>query len=239
MYSEYLEKRVVPMIDGGKHEISWLKEDKDCFKLIVYDWWAYSEIIMKHVPDKKSVLQAGGNCGLYPLLYANHFDRVFTFEPEPKNFYCLTENCKNNKIIKFNAALSDKSEFVGMGLCMDNVGMHRVGWGDLQVFSMKIDSLELEELSLMHLDLEGHELPALIGATETLKRCKPVVVVETGPAKILSQTEELLKIELQEPERVKIFDFLGELGYKLVCAFGGNSTNKETYENTIFKYVGD
>ena len=43
---------------------------------------------------------------------------------------------------------------------------------------MPIDSLDIEYLSCIHLDVEEHELPALQGAFETIKREKPTILVE-------------------------------------------------------------
>ena len=43
-----------------------------------------------------------------------------------------------------------------------------------------IDSLNLSDVDLIHLDLEGYELFALQGAIETIKRYKPLIVLETN-----------------------------------------------------------
>jgi hypothetical protein len=42
-----------------------------------------------------------------------------------------------------------------------------------------IDSLGLDDIDLMQLDLEGFEYDALVGARETIERCKPVIIVES------------------------------------------------------------
>ena len=43
---------------------------------------------------------------------------------------------------------------------------------------MTVDSLKLDQLDLLKLDLEGHEYAGLLGARETIMRCKPFVIVE-------------------------------------------------------------
>lgn len=172
------EKRLA-RLDGTDVYLHWLASDKDCFNYIVHDWNTFSYDIMSVVPRKGFVLQAGGNCGLYPLMYSKHFERVFTFEPDPVNFYCLSANCPSSKIIKFNAAVGPKSEFQTIGIVdQQNVGMHRIGAGDVVIYSLSIDSLNLQHLDLLHLDIEGFEYQALQGAFETIKRCRPVVVLE-------------------------------------------------------------
>lgn len=46
-----------------------------------------------------------------------------------------------------------------------------------------LDSFDLQDVDLIKIDCEGGELFVLQGAFETLKRCKPVVVVEQKPGK--------------------------------------------------------
>lgn len=41
-----------------------------------------------------------------------------------------------------------------------------------------IDSLELTGVGFMKLDVEGHEMPALLGAEQTIKRDRPLLIVE-------------------------------------------------------------
>jgi FkbM family methyltransferase len=185
------------------YEFTWVESDVECFSIISEDWHRYHNKIFGYARKHDVVLQAGGNCGLYPFLHSLVFKNVITFEPDPMNFYCLSENCKNNKIIKFNAALNDKCEFIKIGIRdKQNVGMHKVGSGGVKVFSMPVDNLGLEELDLLHLDLEGHEFHAFLGAKKTIWNCKPTVIVE------MTENKE------------EIYNFFKELDYVEVDRFG-------------------
>lgn len=62
-----------------------------------------------------------------------------------------------------------------------------------------VDSLELTDVRFMKVDVEGHELPALRGAEATIRRDRPVLLVEV---------EE--RIQPIEP----ILDLLGGWGYR-------------------------
>lgn len=42
-----------------------------------------------------------------------------------------------------------------------------------------LDSLQLERLDFIKIDVEGHELDVFKGAVETIKRCRPVIWSET------------------------------------------------------------
>ena len=46
------------------------------------------------------------------------------------------------------------------------------------VRGISIDSLALTDVDLIKLDVEGHEMPALQGARETIMRHRPIVVIE-------------------------------------------------------------
>ena len=62
-----------------------------------------------------------------------------------------------------------------------NHGAHRINLNENgSEKTTKIDSLNLQICDLIQLDIEGFEYQALVGAKETLERCKPVIIVETA-----------------------------------------------------------
>ena len=71
---------------------------------------------LKHVPEdrRRVCVQAGGHVGIYAVALAEHFDRVYTFEPEPENWECLCANLEervtHDRIIARNIALSLESD---------------------------------------------------------------------------------------------------------------------------------
>lgn len=135
------------------------------------------ERVVKHCIGRDVVVQAGGNCGIWPRDLSVLFRLVYTFEPDPMNFRCLCANAPAENVIKFNAALGDAHEAVGMMFRPDNVGAHRVA-GAGSIPTLRIDDLALPVCDLIYLDIEGYELKAIKGARETIARCRPVVVVE-------------------------------------------------------------
>lgn len=133
---------------------------------------------------RTAVIQAGGNLGIFAKVLAREFETVYTFEPDPKNFLHLCHNAPETNIVRFQVALGRTHELVG--LCRDRPDgmLHKNHEGIVHVKgagtvpTMLIDDLELPVCDLVYLDLEGYEHAALAGARDTLRRCRPVVVVE-------------------------------------------------------------
>lgn len=183
-------------IDSQPHKLMWPEVDKNTFGIITIDWAKYFFPIISELPQKQVVVQAGGHCGLYALLYSKQFNRVFTFEPDPLSFHCLTYNCKSNKIVKLNTALGARCSFNNIGTVVDdNTGMNKIGAGNTVVYQLTVDSLNLPQCDVIHLDIEGYEYQALNGAKQTIKKFKPTIIVE------LSNNEE------------QIYEFLNKYKY--------------------------
>lgn len=131
-------------------------------------------------PNKKVLVQAGGNCGLYIKKFAKLFDHVYTFEPDPVNFYCLNLNVTEPNVYKYQAALGfHRIPISTRNDAPFNVGASYVA-AEGNIPTLRIDDLGLKECSAIQLDIEGFELFALQGAEETIKRCNPIIVVEFG-----------------------------------------------------------
>jgi FkbM family methyltransferase len=169
-------------VDGvsGWH---WLKGDDGAWQGPMEDWAEFKEKVLPKVTSRGVVVQAGGNLGMYPRLWSKYFDTVYTFEPCGINFYILTLNCQSDRIFKFNAALGDKHGLVDLKRAPPcNVGMHQIAEnhdGTGRVPMLRVDDLALPECGLIQLDCEGVEGMVLLGAFETLLRCRPIVTVET------------------------------------------------------------
>ena len=128
------------------------------------------------------VLQAGGNVGVYPIRLLDWFDKVLTFELCPSNFTCLRKNIERygGRIEAKNLALGRGPGKVGVIPHME-CGGHHVDQTGLGVEQIAIDSLKLDRLDLLWLDIEGYEVEALYGAEKTVERFRPQIIVEDWP----------------------------------------------------------
>ncbi len=177
----------------------WIHSDGGAWEGPKSDWEdSHVDAIKLHVDDFRICIQAGGNQGMYPRLLKNYFEHVYTFEPDPLNFYCLTYNCQDDNIYKMQAALGSETGLARVNrLSMQNTGCHTVSTdGDCFVPMITIDSLNLPHCGYMQLDLELYELNAIRGAAKTIERFKPVIQCENGNDQIM--------------------DFLKPFGYEIV-----------------------
>jgi FkbM family methyltransferase len=107
---------------------------------------------------------------------------VYTFEPNPLNFYCLVQNCQADNVVKIQAALGAYCGTVRNIPNDRNTGMNMIDEYDEtgHVPMLTLDSFSLKFLDLLYLDLEGHETKALKGAVSTILKHRPVVVLENA-----------------------------------------------------------
>lgn len=123
---------------------------------------------------------------MYPYLLSMLFERVYTFEPDPLNFYCMTYNCPSELIFKINAGVDSTNGLLSVNTSDEaNRGTNifsKDGVGTIPSF--KIDQLQLPVCDLLQLDVEGYELHALDGARDTILRCNPVIITELDSADV-------------------------------------------------------
>lgn len=155
----------------------WPADDEKCARY-VFESTKDLERTYPHCRAFQVVVQAGGNCGVWPRALGQHFDRVYTFEPCPVNFRCLAANAAAENIYKFNAALGRRPGLVSLVRDPRNIGAHYVDGGTGEIPTMRVDDLALDACDLIFLDIEGLEFHAICGAWKTISRHRPVIVVE-------------------------------------------------------------
>ena len=137
---------------------------------------------LQFVKTKGIAVQAGGHVGMFPLWLSQHFELVYTFEPEPRNFACLVRNANADNIIAQRGVLSDNTGTIELRVAGSGGGHNVMSEGGADkrgaIPSHVIDNLFLPRCDFIMLDIEGHEMPALLGAINTIDRCRPVITLE-------------------------------------------------------------
>lgn len=166
-----------------------------------------------------SIIHAGTYFGDFLPALGNLNNTIFAFEPMYENYCCalttLSLNFDSNNSIKlFNAGLSDH-DGLGNIVFKDERGQNlggtsRISSSNNETFIDEINLITIdnntfiqntEHCSIIQLDVEGHEEKVLKGALETIKKHKPILILECWNDKMF-ETEFF---------KEKIF---GELGYK-------------------------
>ncbi|TWD58217.1 FkbM family methyltransferase [Agrobacterium vitis] len=185
-----------------------------------YGEWAQCEIdvLLRFIARGDVVLDGGACFGTHSRAFSSKVGsagKVLSFEPSPNNFPILKRNAsvaKSGNINIFQLALgAAEGSAISFEVDSENLGASKVRVLDAEVADQQslvqvttIDALNLERLDFIKLDLEGEELSALTGATQTLKRLRPIVFTETN------------NIE----ESAHVFLFMKDMGY---FCFGVNS----------------
>lgn len=174
--------------------------------------------ILNNVPlNRRNVaIQAGGNLGFFPWKFAEHFQTVVTFEPEPTNFKCLVHNVLETNVIKIQAALGDAPGWIAV----ENPNPGHVGLAQIKkdavgnIPLVRIDDFAFEACDLIQLDLEGYEYHALLGAVQTIEQFKPILCLEVtgheqrygvGPTDLFHLLENLGYIQVDHKYLDRIY----------------------------------
>lgn len=136
---------------------------------------------LEYVKCSKLALDIGAHCGLWTGQMLRHFDLVQCFEPLPMHVECWKLNIGESD----KCVLNEVAVGAGPGKCAievveDYSGRSYVKDGD-EVTMVTIDQYGFEDVGLIKIDTEGYEYHVVSGARDTLKRCKPVVIVEQKP----------------------------------------------------------
>lgn len=139
---------------------------------------------ISYTKQQRVAVQAGGHLGIFPKRLAEVFDTVYTFEPSPDLFAALVHNAPEENIVKLQAALGQSHEFVGLSRERrdgsnrpTHEGLTHVA-GAGRYPTIRLDDLALPVCDLLVLDVEGWEVPAILGAIDTIHQCRPVIAVE-------------------------------------------------------------
>jgi FkbM family methyltransferase len=180
-------------------ETDWyhLNEGDNQWTHLVECWNHTKEKYLEYVKNKEVVVTAGGYIGLYVRFYSKLFKRVYAFEPHPLHFYCMVNNAQTDNVIKIQAALGDTNKLVKMEGHTSMSLQAKENVQDSYIPMFTIDSLALDKCDLIQLDVENHEYKALLGATQTISRYSPTLILENG------NTEEI-KNFLQSIGYIKI-----------------------------------
>jgi FkbM family methyltransferase len=183
------------------------------------------ELRRRYHGDGVLALDCGANIGAYTVEWATAmtgWGSVMAFEPQERLYYALAGNIALNNC--FNAVAMPAAVGAESGIVVVPTlnYMTASSFGNLElrqrdgneyigqdidyaadkgvpVQKIAIDTLELQRVDLIKLDIEGMEMEALSGAMKTMVRCQPIVLVETAKVE-----RETLRVWLEQREYVVV-----------------------------------
>lgn len=140
------------------------------------------------VDRSEASLDVGANLGDYTWHLRALSSAVWAFEPNPVLAAWL-RRCFGNSITVRNEALGEQKATASLSIPCDSHGTEMAGLASIEtdfgpqsrkvpVSVVRLDSLALPGVGFIKIDVEGHELAALKGGVELLRRDQPTILVE-------------------------------------------------------------
>lgn len=169
--------------------------------------------VVQSCPASRAV-DVGAWYGPWSYWLSRRGAEVEAFEPNPRVADALRRG-SSNLVHVHEVALSDRGGRALLHLDTDRVGGEGTGrvvpaepahdsavTDSPLTFSVErrsLDDFGFDDVALIKIDVEGHELDVLRGARTTIERCRPVLVIE---------------LEARHAEVAPTFDYLFERGYE-------------------------
>ncbi len=169
----------------------------------------------------ETAIDVGANQGLYSYNMSKRFRKVYSFEINDElTGDLIAYNPGNIEII--NKGLSSQNSDAILYIPVLN-GIPLTGWAGLtpglcpdtqehiekHVSIITLDSINTESVSLIKIDVEGHEVEVLKGALQTLKCNRPVVIIEIQQQNIDEVNALFDELNYQQN---KLQDLIGVVG---------------------------
>ena len=213
--------RVAPN-EENTHEHSW-----DSEKHSWYDLYMGLYLIDTFKINKKHAIDIGAFKGFYSSVYARHFEKVDSFEPDPYSFSHGKLNFNRQELenitlhnkgvwssdtdLDFYCKFTDESKTLVSGQSTTLKTLEQEEGLTTEVLKAKMVALDsfYFKPSFIKIDAEGSEIEILKGATQTLEKHKPLLQIENNT--ILANNSEIdqmllrigyNKIDLKEHKHV-------------------------------------
>lgn len=181
-------------------------------------------LVKKFIKSGTDSIDVGVYRGVYSYEMSKYSEKVHSFEPNPIIFKYINKNLK--KFIKnihlYNFALSNQNKTINLKIPIRNSNSNKEifeeyyemgkatihnennfeNYENFEIQTKKIDELSFDnKISFIKIDVEGHELEVIEGAKNTIKRDKPVLLVE-------------IEKQYTKKEVAESINFINSLGYK-------------------------
>jgi FkbM family methyltransferase len=157
--------------------------------------------VTKLLNKKRRFLDIGANVGIYSYYFKNIFKKIDAFEPLSEITHRLT-SISNEFLKVHNVALSNKAGELKFHIPLLNgkpcpsLASIEERDSECEVRTVKVemlDAYDFDDVDLIKIDVEGHELYVIEGALKVIKKNKPVLIIEIEQRHIKKDISEVFE----------------------------------------------
>jgi FkbM family methyltransferase len=168
--------------------------------ILRYQWKARDAAVA--LCEKRRVcLDIGANVGLWSCDLVESFERVVAFEPVQEFIECFRKNVKKSNYFVYACALGKEMSYINMNIVEGNTGHTHVdknSYGKGKIPLNTLDSFNFNDIDMIKIDVEGLEEEILQGAEATIRRNKPVLVIEQQKHEYKDAMTDLPSVKILE-----------------------------------------
>ena len=186
--------------DTEVHLVDWMEKSKRA--RVVEGKWTYQyhkiETALKFLPAhrRRTAADIGAHVGLWSMWLVREFQALYAWEPVPWFADIFPANVEPIRPSGAYLNLNQVALCAERGYCSVNVPLTSTGAahlagrkdvnikfaGEIEVYDdievWTLDDYMFADLDFLKIDVEGVELDVVLGGEETIRRCKPLIVVE-------------------------------------------------------------
>jgi FkbM family methyltransferase len=147
---------------------------------------------------KGKIIDVGANIGVMSIILSQEFDysEIICFEPGKNSCEIADKNLEicgiNHKA--YNLAISNVNGKVGFDESRNSQNSKlNLDEKENTVETRTLDSYDFNDVILIKIDVEGHEVEVMEGAIDTINRNKPIVLLEYHEEASASRIFEIIK----------------------------------------------
>lgn len=169
------------------------------------DWDNYQRAQYDHAlsltAHRRTAIDCGAHVGIMTHRMCQDFQFTHAFEPQWHHY--LESNMQNYTNWQLHAcAVSNTRARLHLSVNQENTGTTHITDTatayTVDVYTQTLDSFGFTEVDLIKIDVEGHELELLEGATQTITQQQPILLIE---------------LEKHSPQRSRVETLLKSWGY--------------------------
>lgn len=141
----------------------------------------YRQLVISHLPNKRTFVDVGANVGIWSLPMTRHFKKIISYEPSRQNIECIKSNIPEGIELREKAVadFAGEAKFHQAGKNCGDGKLCREGVkSSYTVPVVKLDDEGLDNVDMIKIDTQGWELDALKGMTELIKSWRPWIMFE-------------------------------------------------------------